>query len=318
LTKTKREDKTSDSTIETNIKLKNRDHSLHDNLGIIHTFNENSNITIYGGFVYGKSNKKNNSKSEGGKLEIKNNEESISYNVGAAYTLNSRKGERNRTLMLKTEFSGTNIKESNIYSYSPNEDDNGKRHYYSLSFDSHFSFDLSKNFTINLGVFMDYIEDRNNHSGINAVQLNHVLMHKYIINASDFQPWVELQGNDKTGQLFYRVGIRYVNGYLHYKDRLNVSNNYKGRNRDGLFQNVLVNWAINDVQSLKVSYRHYYSYPNYGYYNPVAVYVSNNFYSIGNQHLTMEKFHRFEIEYVMNNSISFYYQPKKDAISFRF
>jgi len=71
LTKTKREDKTSDSTIETNIKLKNRDHSLHDNLGIIHTFNENSNITIYGGFVYGKSNKKNNSKSEGGKLKIK-------------------------------------------------------------------------------------------------------------------------------------------------------------------------------------------------------------------------------------------------------
>lgn len=219
--------------------------------------------------------------------------------------------------MLKTEFSGTNIKESNIYSYSPNEDDNGKRHYYSLSFDPHFSFDLSKNFTINLGVFMDYIEDRNNHSGINAVQLNHVLMHKYIINASDFQPWVELQGNDKTGQLFYRVGIRYVNGYLHYKDRLNVSNNYKGRNRDGLFQNVLVNLAINDVQSLKVSYRHYY-YPNYGYYNPVAVYASNNFYSIGNQHLTDGKFHRFEIEYVMNNSISFYYQPKKDAISFRF
>lgn len=86
-TKTIRKDETGESVAETIMKTKNREYALRDNLGFIHTFNSNSDITIYGGFAYDNSHKTNTSEYGGTGLNIRNKEDNYNYNLGSVYTL---------------------------------------------------------------------------------------------------------------------------------------------------------------------------------------------------------------------------------------
>lgn len=306
--KTIRKDETESSVTETMMKTKNRDYALRDNVGFIHEFNSSSNITVYGGFAYGDSHKLNTSECNGTDLKIKDNGDNYNYNLGTVYSWIFKKNEKIRKLILKAEYTHTSVNSNDIYSYAQNDKDEGNRYYYSVNFDPRYTFSISKKSVVSMGLLLSYLKDKNDQTGMEDNSLSQVLRRQYTIEGSDFQPWAEIQGN--IGHMFYHVGLRYVDGTLHYYDRLDANNDYKNDNQDGWFPNAAINWRISNNKILRLSYRHYYSYPNYGYYNPVAVYSSENFYSIGNQHLKMETFDRIELEYRINNSLSFYYQLK--------
>ncbi|MCR5819316.1 MAG: outer membrane beta-barrel family protein, partial [Prevotella sp.] len=57
-----------------------------------------------------------------------------------------------------------------------------------------------------------------------------------------------------------------------------------------------------------MSFKHDYSLPHIGYYNPMATYSSQNFYGIGNQNLKMEIFNRLELKYTANDYLTFLFQ----------
>lgn len=302
---------------ETTMNYKNYDDAFRYNAGFTHDFNSNSHIVVYGGLKYGSPNITNENETMGNPLSINNKNYNFSYNFGSIYKFSFKNNDKWRTLMLKASYAHTDVNRSERYSYAPDKNAKNKRYYYSVTFDPSFSLDVTKKSSLSFGTYMYHMGDNNHRKGLDSGPLSQVVTRRYAINGFDFHPWTEYQAS--VGRFFFRLSLKYVNRKVHYKDKLDPTNDYDSKNGDGLIPMGMVNWRISDKQSLRLSYRHYYSYPNYGYYNPVATYSSVNFYSIGNQHLNKEKFDRFELSYNINRHISIYSQCRlaNDVIKVR-
>lgn len=306
-TKQERTDKDESGNVsETKIKYKNYDDGFDDNMSFNYDFNSMSNICIYGGIHYTSPVTTNESETDGRLLAIDKSVYSFNYNAGTIYKLKFKNNERWRILRLKAHYTATNVNGNERYSYAPSDNAKNKRHSFAVSFDPNFSFDINKKSNMTFGVLVAYTQDNNRKRGLDDSQLSQVATRRYTLGGTDFKPWAEYYVS--VGKFFFRMSLTYVNAMRRYKDKLDASNDFTSRNQSGLSPMGMANWRINKKQSLRFSYRHYYSYPNFGYYNPVATYSSENFYSIGNQHLGMEKFDRFELSYSHNMHMSMYYQ----------
>ncbi len=64
------------------------------------------------------------------------------------------------------------------------------------------------------------------------------------------------------------------------------------------------------ASGIALAYRHFFSLPNYGYYSPIATYLTKNLYSIGNQRLRQETFDEAEVNYYLNRDWQFTYRVR--------
>ncbi|NPD93099.1 outer membrane beta-barrel protein [Xylanibacter muris] len=281
--------------------------SITDNIGFTHNFNKDTYINVYGGVCFENSEKDNISVTDNHILSIHGKNNPWSYNVGSIYKNGIFKNGKKHDLTLKINHSYLHSENTKQYDYYGNDSEYLRRHYYNVSFNPCYKFEIAKNTSINITSFLGYNEDRHYEQGLQNSILQQIVQRDYKTQETNFESWVELQ-TSLFKCLFARLSFSYLNGSLHYNDLLSPSNNYKAKGRSGFFYDGLLNWVIKDNRYLLLSFKHYYSFPNIGLYNPMATYSSSNFYNIGNPNLKMEIFNRLELKYTANENLSFLFQ----------
>lgn len=286
--------------------------NITDNIGFTHNFNNKTYINIYGGVSFNPSDKDNISITDNHTLSIHDKNNPWGYNVGSIYKNSFLLNGNKHDFKLKINHSYSHNENTKQYDYSDSDCENLRRYYYNISFNPQYTFEIAKNTSVNLSSFLSYNKDCNYEEGLQNSILQQIVQRDYNTQERNFESSAEFQ-TSLFDCLFVRLSFSYLDGSLHYNDLLLPSNNYKAKGRNGLFYSGLLNWIIKDKRALLLSFRHYYSFPNIGYYNPMAIYSSRNFYSIGNQNLKMEIFNRLELKYTANDYFTFLFQLRSGS-----
>uniref|UniRef100_UPI00262E9F1D outer membrane beta-barrel protein n=1 Tax=uncultured Porphyromonas sp. TaxID=159274 RepID=UPI00262E9F1D len=160
------------------------------------------------------------------------------------------------------------------------------------------------------GFSYNYGLDDNDAGGVSNSTLSQIIHRQFSILCFDLSPYLEYS-KMLTQRLYLQAGLRYQTTVVHYRDLLNAQNDYTVPNR-GLYPNLLLQYMLNPAKAsgIGVAYRHFFSLPNYGYYSPVATYLTKNLYSIGNQRLKQETFDEAEVNYFLNRDWQFTYRVR--------
>ncbi|MBR4590478.1 MAG: outer membrane beta-barrel protein [Bacteroidaceae bacterium] len=308
-----RKDIYEDSVSVTKMYMNNKCYgSITDNIGFTHNFNKDTYINVYGGVSGGKSDKEDVSITDNQTLSIHNKKDPIGYNLGTIYKNGFLHNGKEHEFTLKVNYSYSHSENTKQYDYYGSESEDFKRHYYGISFFPKYSFGITKNTSINLSSYLGYNKDCNYEQGLQNPMLKQIVQRDYNTQELNSESWAELE-TALSDRLYARVSFSYLNCSLRYNDLLLSSNNYKAKGRNGFFYNGLLNWNVKDNKYLLLSFKHYYSLPHIGYYNPMATYSSQNFYGIGNQNLKMEIFNRLELKYTANDYLTFLFQLRSGS-----
>lgn len=144
--------------------------------------------------------------------------------------------------------------------------------------------------------------------GIDNPYLVEIKEQKFKLAGEDYSSWAEfskLYGK----RMYLQLGVNYQITNMRYSDKLYAETNYKISHR-GIYPNILLQYMINAKREAVVAlaYKYDFSLPNYGYYSPLAVYQTENLYSIGNQQLDKETFHTVETNYHLGSKWTFTYR----------
>ena len=135
----------------------------------------------------------------------------------------------------------------------------------------------------------------------------------------------KMRGNDYAAYLNYSLpfhkkwwtsaGLRYQKDVLRYHAEGNATIK---KNYQGIYPTFTLSYLLQEKKKrmLSLSYRHYHSLPNFGYYSPARIIYSDNSYAIGNPNIDHELFHLAELTYSHNAHLNIIYSFKagKDLI----
>lgn len=302
----KRTDCYEDYTLRTQTDRKRKEFLFSDNLGYRYDINPRSSIDIYGGFLFDKTNIDYSSETSNTILGIDTDGYIRKYNIGGEFDYSFGENSRHQ-LSIKADYSYSDEDNDQSYETVNQKESLMEENVGFFSFDSNIQLLLGHSNHLKAGMSYTHLNDKNMKSGIEDDLLAQVEHRKFSLKGRDVSPWIEYNKTIKNN-LYLRAGIRYYNGTMTYSDKLtdiNFDIPYHG-----FFPNVFLRLRFNEerASSLSLSYRYTYSLPNYGYYNPTAQYSSYNLYSVGNQNLEKETFHRIEVNYNLNKEWSMTFQ----------
>lgn len=136
----------------------------------------------------------------------------------------------------------------------------------------------------------------------------------------------DMYGTDYAAYLTYSQPFRnswWLNAGLRYqKDKIKyepaTSDETVRKEYQGLYPSFTLSRLLNTDKRrmLSLSYRHYHSLPNFGYYSPARIVHSDNSYSTGNPDIDHELFHLVEMTYAHHANLDLIYSFKagKDLI----
>lgn len=272
----------------------NRDRSFEDNLSLRYAFNKSDYIDVYGGVYLLREKYRNNSVVGADNLIYRNDKRSQSYNAG----LHMRKGFGNggSFVQLFAEYSKNRDKNNEDYDYNGYaEPANENADMDLVSIQPQMYWQINKTMKLTAGLWYQYMADRHHDKGTAA--LGYVDDGRYMYYGSDYEAWAQYSAtfNEK---LYLRVGLTYHGTEGNFKDFLDRTNNvYKYE--DGVYPTLFGQWTFNrkKMHYVYVSYRHYYSLPNYNYRLPSISWQGENVYSIGNPDLNKENYDNIEVFY---------------------
>lgn len=272
----------------------NRDRAFEDNLSLRYAFNKSDYIDVYGGVYLLKEKYRNNSVTGADNLIYRNDKRSQSYNAG----LHLRKGFGNggSYVQLFAEYSKNKDKNNEDYDYNGYADPANENADMDLvSIKPQMYWQINKTMKLTAGLWYYYMADRHHDKGTAA--LGYVDDGRYMYYGSDYEAWAQYSAtfNDK---LYVRAGLTYHGTDGNFKDFLDRTNNvYKYE--DGIYPTLFGQWTFNrkKMHYVYVSYRHYYSLPNYNYRLPSISWQGENVYSTGNPDLNKENYNNIEVFY---------------------
>lgn len=294
----------SDDVSLTSTRTKNKDFLIKENLSYTYNFSEKNFLNIFTGIDFNHFRSRLNSHTESSLLDIASKSKPVGYNAGLQYRQYLGK-KTDSYVNMKYTYSGNKSKNTKSYlSDDERSDQTSEKHFNYHQLHPMVSLSFKHNQELEAGVRLNFLNDNNDNQGVRIFSLDQLTDLKYRLKGIDFNPWIEY--SKTLGEnLYLRLGLIYYRGRLKYEDRLK-GNVYRTR-QNGLFPNVLLQWMINQQtgRGLTVAYRHDYSMPNYGYYNPEPIYVSKNFYSIGNFSLKKATFDTAEMNFHLNSNWTF-------------
>lgn len=272
----------------------NRDRAFEDNLSLRYAFNKSDYIDVYGGVYLLKEKYRNNSVTGADNLIYRNDKRSQSYNAG----LHLRKGFGNggSYVQLFAEYSKNKDKNNEDYDYNGYADPANENADMDLvSIKPQMYWQINKTMKLTAGLWYYYMADR--HHDKRTAALGYVDDGRYMYYGSDYEAWAQYSAtfNDK---LYVRAGLTYHGTDGNFKDFLDRTNNvYKYE--DGIYPTLFGQWTFNrkKMHYVYVSYRHYYSLPNYNYRLPSISWQGENVYSTGNPDLNKENYNNIEVFY---------------------
>lgn len=272
----------------------NRDRAFEDNLSLRYAFNKTDRIDVYGGVYLLKEKYRNNSVTGADNLIYRNDKRSQSYSAG----LHLRKGFGNggSFVQLFAEYSKNKDKNNEDYDYNGYADPANENADMDLvSVKPQMYWQINKTMKLTAGLWYQYMADR--HNDIGTAALGYIDDGRYTNYGLDYEAWAQYSAtfNEK---LYVRAGLTYHGTETDFHDFLDKTNNvYKYEN--GVYPTLFGQWTFNKAKMhyVYVSYRHYYSLPNYNYLLPSISWQGENVYSIGNPGLNKENYDNIEVFY---------------------
>ena len=313
-TQYKRQDKyhgDASSLVATMSESKKRDYPVLDNFGIKYQINKHHTLGFFGGVMYDRPKEETLLQDGAGQTLLAQgyDQSSLNLNGGVSYAAKLTICEG---MSIASTLSYSQSQSDRLAHYSTNEGElarsKSKTHYLIVHPRATLVFAGGNQFTG--GVSYSYAHDGNNAGGVSSSILSQIIHRQFAISGFDLSPYLEYS-KMLTQRLYLQAGLRYQTTVMHYRDLLNAQKDYTVTNR-GLYPSLLLQYMLNPAKAsgIGVAYRHFFSLPNYGYYSPVASYLTKNLYSIGNQRLKQEPFDEVEVNYFLNRDWQFTYRVR--------
>ena len=299
------------SLVTTMSHSKNRDYAVLDNFGVKYQINKQHTLGVFGGVIYDRPKAETLLEDGAGQTLLTQgyDQRILNLNGGVSYAARLAVCEG---LGIASTVSYSHSQSDGSAYYSTNEgelaESKSRTHY--LTFHPRATLVFAGGNQLTGGLSYNYGLDDNDAGGVSSGTLPQIIHRQFAILGFDFSPYLEYS-KMLTQRLYLQVGLRYQTTVVHYRDLLNAQNDYTVPNR-GLYPNLLLQYMLNPAKAsgIGVAYRHFFSLPNYGYYSPVATYLTKNLYSIGNQRLKQETFDEAEVNYFLNRDWQFTYRVR--------
>lgn len=300
-------DENNNGIIDTRIKTINKENAIFDNLTLGYDFNKNHQLQLYGGVLLNNKTVDNISsvtKPDASTLKQYSEPQLTNYSGGLYYkhVIDENKSD----VLLHIGYVRQESESSIDYNETINQKRLSNTDY--ISIDPRLNLNLKGKKQLKVGLLFNYLNDNNKSEGINLVNLDKITPNEYTISGADYGIWADY--SQFLGDKFYlNAGVRYQGDKLNYTDFINPKANYN-ITYNGIYPTFKFQGILNQkkMSGFSLTYRHYFSLPNYGYYSPVVNYQSENFYSQGNPKLSKESFDLIELAYFINRKLTLTYQ----------
>lgn len=282
----------------------NRQKWINDNFGLIYRFSDKDRLNLYGGFGYTDTDYRQRTRGTGSSLDYNSDGRSWSWNAGMQLKKSLGKN-KNNNINIKAEYEGSNEKSASDYLLNPVSTASYKARMSIFSLEPHANFFFSNNTAqLSAGLMYAYLMDKHNNKGFDNNDVKYISDDVYNISTTDYEAWTEFTKFFKNN-FTIRMSLKYHGNKHKHRDLLNSGNCFKVY-QDGFYPTLYLQWVkdYDKNQWGSLSYRRYYSLPNYNYYSPVVTYQSANQYSIGNPGLTQELFDDVALHISLSNKIS--------------
>lgn len=302
---TRQYDTSNDGCVRTDTKNIIKAKTLSDNLSLRYAFNKTDHVDIYGGVSAAWNNNTQTSVSGNDRLGIVSRPETQSYSVGTQY----RKGwGRNGQDYFHIRLEYTKSKDDAKQGYEYNGLMERAKQCYDFDLvdmapQIHIAFKENMNF--NAGLQFQYASDRHDDEG--TPTLGYIADGLYDYKLYYYGAWADY--SVMLGKSFYlKFGLNYSATDERYKDFIHHGNDINTW-QDGIYPTLQGQWLIDGgkMRYLSISYRHYYSMPNYNYRLPTVVWQGENLYSIGNTNLKKENYDDLDVSFSFNRNFSLSY-----------
>lgn len=299
------------SLVTTMSDSKKRDYAVLDNFGVKYQINKQHTLGVFGGVMYDRPKEETLLEDGAGQTLLTQgyDQRILNLNGGVSYAARLAVCEG---LGIASTVSYSHSQSDGSAYYSTNEgelaESKSRTHY--LTFHPRATLVFAGGNQLTGGLSYNYGLDDNDAGGVSSSTLPQIIHRQFAISGFDLSPYLEYS-KMLTQRLYLQAGLRYQTTVVHYRDLLNAQNDYTVPNR-GLYPNLLLQYMLNPAKAsgIGVAYRHFFSLPNYGYYSPVATYLTKNLYSIGNQRLKQETFDEAEVNYFLNRDWQFTYRVR--------
>ncbi len=299
------------SLVTTMSDSKRREYAVQDNFGVKYQINKQHTLGVFGGVMYNRPKEETLLEDGAGQTLLTQgyDQRILNLNGGVSYAARLAVCEG---LGIASTLSYSHSQSDGSAYYSTNEgelaESKSRTHY--LTFHPRATLVFAGGNQLTGGLSYNYGLDDNDAGGVSSSTLPQIIHRQFAISGFDLSPYLEYS-KMLTKRLYLQAGLRYQTTVVHYRDLLNAQNDYTVPNR-GLYPNLLLQYMLNPAKAsgIGVAYRHFFSLPNYGYYSPVATYLTKNLYSIGNQRLKQETFDEAEVNYFLNRDWQFTYRVR--------
>jgi len=277
---------------ESNEHKKNNDYGVYENLAFHYQLNKSHGVSFYTGGMFNQSALNQKNKHEA-LLTSEQKFDKKAYNVttGLFYEYKLPRLEEG-ALSLKAEYVHQTEKSKNSFVFGTDDSSNSTLSMDYLTVEPKVDIKLKKRTRgVKSGFTYNLLRDANTFTGFSLLSLGGLKQQDFLNNGMDLIPWFEYF--EMIGSSFFvQVGLSYHYTHVNFTDLLYNFENYSVDHK-GLHPNIKMQYLIYAPTQtvIEAQYRRDYSLPNYGYYNPVAQYQTENFYSIGNRRLNQEIIH---------------------------
>lgn len=281
-----------------------------DNLSLRYKFNDVDQLDIYGGVSLSNSDNLHNSVVKSGAastmMRLGNYAKTRIYSAGLQFK--KQLGSKpDNYLHFRADYYKNKSDESQNYRYDGiSEPARLHSDMNNITINPYVSLKPSSKVGLRVGVDYSYLRDKHENTG--TPTLSYIQDGRYSTFGHDIGAWGEADFYI-SNSLYLRAVLNYHSTNSKYKDYLNKGNNVDYW-ENGIYPTVFGQWLINkDKQrALQVSYRHFYSLPNYNYRLPTVTWQNENTYSIGNTDLNKENYDLAEVTFMFNSSLSMTYR----------